>query len=807
MTAGAGSQYELGHYLEDYEYLADFGMTQGVDFDLDEHNGRFCVTPEFPNGTYAYFTSIEPDGTPKFPYSIGRTYYGNPTANTVGAVPNDAEIVFEGGPEMEESMDSLSIDGGNGDVTITWDAVQGGNYKVEYSDDLNTWTEMPGMVLATSGTASATDPAAAIAEERRFYRTTRMSLEPFDGNGFDYDDGGGNPGGGNGAFDATFPTQPPIPPESAVTSITVGGVTATITSYNQPTGEVSLEFDDSSLAPGSYPAILTFTPPGQAPRMVTSTNQYTVNQPPAQNNVLLMIVDDWGIDSSPVDNPAGPRHASMPTLANLAAGGLRFTNAHALPVCSPTRATIITGRYAFRHGVGSPGGANVTAGEFTLPEAFAAATSPYSLASFGKWHLGGGNNGPNNLGGWPEFAGIAGNGGGVGDYELWNKNENGTVTNDVTTYTTTDQVNEAVDFITAQGDNPWFCWLAFNAPHTPFHEPPSDLLPSNPTGTANRDLYEKALEALDTEMARLLLSVDMATTNIIIIGDNGTPNQVVQAPFGNGHAKGDLYQGGVHVPMIATGPDITATETTDELVHCVDLFSTILELAGIDPSSVVPGGTTIDSRNLVPVLQGNDITDGCLVFEVFGTDINNPGRAIRDGDYKLIIFDDPNSAVDVPDFEFYNVATDVNEQNDLLDGTLNPTEQAAFDALMAKNTTLGGNFGVVPGNLQDVYIELPNPGTPNVPQLINNNNNAVHPMSITIGGQPASFENGTRPDGNPESRVDSTGTPDRYWVKALVDPVAAGLAPGTYNMVVEFRPAPQTGNERIYTALNTFTVN
>ena len=87
-------------------------------------------------------------------------------------------------------------------------------------------------------------------------------------------------------------------------------------------------------------------------------------------------------------------------------GTARFNNAYAQPVCSPTRATAITGRYAFRHGVGSPTGSALGADELALPEAFAAAGSPYALASFGKWHLGGGAGGASTLGGWSQFAGI-----------------------------------------------------------------------------------------------------------------------------------------------------------------------------------------------------------------------------------------------------------------------------------------------------------------------------------------------------------------------------------------------------------------
>ena len=68
--------YPLSRYMEDNDYLGDLGQTQGVQFGLDEYNGRWCVTPEFPGGTYAYFVCISSNGAPVYPYNIGRAFYG-----------------------------------------------------------------------------------------------------------------------------------------------------------------------------------------------------------------------------------------------------------------------------------------------------------------------------------------------------------------------------------------------------------------------------------------------------------------------------------------------------------------------------------------------------------------------------------------------------------------------------------------------------------------------------------------------------------------------------------------------------------
>jgi hypothetical protein len=86
--------YPLGHYVEDYAYLGDCGKTVGHDFDLDESNGRWCVTPEYPNGTYAYFTTIDAAGRPVYPYSMGRRYLGNPVGRLIRSIAEPVTTNF-----------------------------------------------------------------------------------------------------------------------------------------------------------------------------------------------------------------------------------------------------------------------------------------------------------------------------------------------------------------------------------------------------------------------------------------------------------------------------------------------------------------------------------------------------------------------------------------------------------------------------------------------------------------------------------------------------------------------------------------
>ena len=755
----------LGHYIEDNAYKGDLnGLTfydstvadardfnTATDFDLNEYNVRWCVTPEFPEGTWAYFMTIDPTGLAVFPYTMSRYHYGVLSGADEVNLPANREIIFEGGPEAAQSITSLAIDDANGDVTLTWSGIEGGTYLIERSADLAAWQTLDDDARTALGnSATDVDRGRDLTDNRHFYRSSIMSIQPFDDTGYDYSPPI------TPTFTATFS---PLPPLDEITSVTVGGIPATI--LGSDGDSLLLDFDDGTLAPGDYPIILTHTPAGGTSTQVQSNNTHTVSPP---HNILLLIVDDWGTDSSPIDSLgiAGTTFPNMPNLQFLADNGLRFTNAYAQPVCAPTRASIITGRHGFRNGVGHPNGSGtLPATELALPKIFAAQNSPYALASFGKWHLGGGDNGPSTLGGWPEFRGYLTN---IDHYTSWSKVVNGTTTDNFPTYVTTDQVNDTINFITAQ-TSPWFVWLAFSAPHSPYHNPPSNLhsyptFPTNGSGTVTgsdqRGAYEASLEALDTEIGRLLASVDLTTTNLILIGDNGTPGNVIQAPYSDPHSKDTLYEGGVRVPMVAIGPDVTLRGTSRKIVHCVDLFSTILDLADIDIAAATSAVDVIDSQSLAPVFRGQDLAERSIVAERHTTDIGEVGRSIRlaaHPDYKLIIFGDPTSAADVSTFEMYRVSDDINEQTPLtIPAVVGDPHYLAYLALIAKDHDLG------PVNLagaETLFLELPT--TPTGSQAVPGQTNTA-PTSITIDGVPATFI----------ARVDQSGTAQRYWVQCTL---------------------------------------
>ena len=773
--------YPVGHYLEDYDYKGDLGMTLGTDFDLNLSNVRFCLTPEFPQGTWAYFTAIDGSGEPEFPYNLGRAYHGTPVGSQENSVPGGATVYWEGGAERPVKVQSISVDDSNGDVVLTWSSVAGGSYRIETSPDASAWIDLSAEIKADSPLASLTDGARAADQSLAYYKPRMDSVAPFDDAGFVYDNSAVQPAGTIITVYLTTGGSPPPPENLAIlpTTFTFNGQPVTVISRLSQYA-VQLEVDLASLPDGTYTVSATFPDSGAW----TGEFNHVANP-----NVLLLIVDDWGIDASPIDNNTtlnpGTTFATMANLQLLAANGVRFTNAYAQPVCSPTRAALMTGRHAFRTGVGNAGD-NLQASETTLPEAFTAAASPYQLASFGKWHLNNNVTGYSTVGGWPHFEGITG--GGLPDYTAWQKNTNG-VLSDETAYATTDQVDDAKAYIDARetADEPWFVWMGFTAPHDPFHDPPAELLQGG-TGTDNKSRYQKALEALDTEIGRLLLSVDLNTTNIILVGDNGTPAQVVQAPFGptgaNGNSKGDLYEGGIHVPMVARGPSVQAPagSTTDKLVHVVDLYSTILELANVP----VPA-TAVDSNSIVPILSGNDTADRQVITEAFGVGaFGEPGRSLRLGaypDYKLIIHGDPLDTQDVPEFKFYNIVTDQNEGSPIDVGTLTGDALLAYNAMVALDLELGGGYSDLPSGPEDtLYIQLPTGGGPaSVPANMN-----IGPISITVDGVTASYS----------SRVDSTETADRYWVKCTV-PQAASYTSAT----VTFTNNPNTGDARVFDSI------
>jgi arylsulfatase A-like enzyme len=306
-------------------------------------------------------------------------------------------------------------------------------------------------------------------------------------------------------------------------------------------------------------------------------------------NVLLVIADDFGVDSSPCYDD-GDQKPSMPTLEGLCAAGVVFEHAWAAPECSPTRSSMITGLPGFATGVGAAGDRldpDVTSLMDVITDG---SPYPYSSAVIGKWHLAGTGNTdyshPAELG-VEYYTGVFI--GALPDYYHWTKIEDGAPVA-VDEYATTTFTDDAIAWIGDQ-DGPWFLWLAYTAPHEPLHLPPAELIDRpDLTGTTAdiaarpRDYYFAAAEAMDAELGRLLDQMPddvRANTVILFLGDNGTPGRMAQPPYDADRAKGSLYEGGIRVPLVIAGPPVRRPGARESaLVASTDLFATIAELTG-----------------------------------------------------------------------------------------------------------------------------------------------------------------------------------------------------------------------------------
>ncbi|MEM9208391.1 MAG: sulfatase-like hydrolase/transferase [Pseudomonadota bacterium] len=460
-------------------------------------------------------------------------------------------------------------------------------------------------------------------------------------------------------------------------------------------------------------------------------------------NFVILIGDDMGVETLPCYG-VGSQTATTPTLDSLCAAGMRFDNFWAQPVCSPTRATILTGQYGFRNGVtvptsppnidyrlaelpagsprefGSPPGRDapavgggpridravpeseltnvrpgLPAGKYTLAQALTADESlGYQTAAVGKWHLADADNGVLDhprLAGFQHYAGGF-RAGGVESYFTWSKVVDGEMTDGQTGYVTSATVDDALGWLDRRDSaRPWLLWVAFNAPHTPIGKPPEALLSeatnaaleTAPEGRDSLPVYHAMIEAMDTEIGRLLQNLpaeERNNTYVLFLGDNGTESGLATAPFESGRAKGTVYQGGVNVPLIVTGPGIDNGATTAALANSVDLFATVLDLAGTSADPRLEG-ETLDAVSLRPVLEEASATVRDFAYaDVRGRASGGPRneRAIRNARFKLYVSDQSGTT------EFYDLENDPAEKNDLLQGDLDVLAQTNYDDLTAR---------------------------------------------------------------------------------------------------------------------------
>ena len=406
---------------------------------------------------------------------------------------------------------------------------------------------------------------------------------------------------------------------------------------------------------------------------------------PAPPNILLIVSDDHGYADVGFH---GCKDIPTPHLDRLAREGLRCTSGYVThPFCSPTRAALMTGRYQQRFGHQNnpffdPADRRegLPTSEKLLP-AFLRDAS-YVTGWIGKWHLGAAPEFSPLQRGFRETFGFIGGG---HRYQNWKPNptveyqvpilRNGAPV-EVTNHLTVAFGAEAAAFIQRHQAEPWFLYLAFNAPHTP-HEPTPERLArfaaiENPKRRAYAAQVSLLDDAIGLALGALRDSGQQSRTLVFFFSDNGGPigangNGSVNTPLRAG--KGSVYEGGTHVPFVVSWPGtLPAGKDYTLPVSSVDVFATALAVAG----AAMPADRKYDSVNLLPFLRGEQA--GPPHDRLFWR--TSTGQwAARAGTSKLVRKSGSSD-------ELYDLASDLVEANDLAAAKPDITKQlgAAVDA-------------------------------------------------------------------------------------------------------------------------------
>lgn len=411
--------------------------------------------------------------------------------------------------------------------------------------------------------------------------------------------------------------------------------------------------------PTAVVALLTIAAADLAPRPGAARPEASQQRPP---NIVFILADDLGINDLAV---YGRREHRTPHLDRLAAEGLRFTSAYAAsPICSPSRAALMTGRAPARLHLTTylPGRADapsqkllhpVMRQQLPLEEATLAErlrSAGYATAMIGKWHLGGAGFTPLEQGFDVYHAGQAttkpsDTEGGKGEYDL---------------------TREAERFIDAHRERPFFLYLGHNNPHISFRNAKPELIEAN--RGAFEPAYAATIQTLDDSVGRLLAHLDRAglreRTIVIFTSDNGGlhmpegghPRVTHNTPFRAG--KGYLYEGGTRIPLIVRGPGLATRRVVDAPFINTDWLPTLLELSG----AAAPAGDS-DGVSQAPMLRTARPSRTARTYywhiPHYTNQGSRPAGAVRDGRWKLVEHYDSDRA------ELYDLDADPGESRDL----------------------------------------------------------------------------------------------------------------------------------------------
>ena len=448
-------------------------------------------------------------------------------------------------------------------------------------------------------------------------------------------------------------------------------------------------------------------------------------------NFLFILVDDLGWTDL---GCFGSDFYETPHIDRLASQSTRFTQAYATcPVCSPTRASIMTGKYPARMATTDWFGApqphamrkhwtrhkpllpapyedRMPLSEKTLAESFHEAG--YSTFFAGKWHMG-----PEGF--WPEDQGFDINKGGWDKGGPWGGNHyfspygNPRLEDGPEGEHLPDRLaEETVNFIKTSADRPFLAYLSFYSVHTPLQSR-EDLKTKYEKKAATLDksrqvwgiegerearlvqdhaVYGGMIEAMDAAVGKVVGALDRLNladnTVIFFMSDNGGLSTSEGHPTSNlplRAGKGWLYEGGIREPMIIKWPGVTQPGSTCDIpVISTDFYPTMLDMAGLPQNQA----QHVDGLSLVPFLKGEgepSREDLFWHYPHYGNQGGTPGGAIRSGDYKLIEFFEDRPV------ELYNLAGDIGEQTNLAEKNPDLTREL-LNKLHAWQNSVGARF-------------------------------------------------------------------------------------------------------------------
>ncbi len=412
----------------------------------------------------------------------------------------------------------------------------------------------------------------------------------------------------------------------------------------------------------------------------------------ARPNLVVILADDLGYMDIGANNPK--TFYETPNIDGLARRGMRFTQGYAACcVCSPTRGSLMTGKYPPRFGItdyipgmrsgkllSAPNALHLPLEETTIAEALR--DGGYATFFAGKWHLGGGEFYPGAQG-FPKDL-VAPGVKNLTNAQFWYPHSVKPPNPKDDPKTTDRIVNEVVSFIGAHKDQPFFAYLPFLAVHIPIgaradlianFEKKKAGVPENTWGTEgksrvrqvqNHAAYAAMLKQLDMGVGRILEALEKngltERTIVVFMADNGGLSTAEGHPTSNlplRGGKGWPYEGGIREPWIVVAPGLTKPGSVcDTPVISTDYYPTLLELARLP----LKPEQHLDGLSIVPLLKGETLDRGKPLFwhyPHYGNQGGAPHGAVREGDWKLIEWYEDGS------LELYNIAHDLGERNNL----------------------------------------------------------------------------------------------------------------------------------------------